>query len=99
MLACKVGKRRVHEQRARCKSTSDCDPSSPAKIMKTSILLAGETKQLEGPTALERAAGSHFDRKKLARLFVSEHRADFQYLLSFGDKAESDWVSGLTNHR
>jgi uncharacterized protein (TIGR02996 family) len=85
---------------------------APAKLrkavathMKTSVLLAGETKQAERLTALARQAGAEIDMRRLARLMVEDFGGDasldslgsgcgFQYLLSRGEADEIRWALG-----
>jgi uncharacterized protein (TIGR02996 family) len=76
-----------------------------AKHMKTSVLLAGETKQTERLTALAKQAGAVIDMRHLARLMVEDFGGDasldslgsgcgFQYLLSRGEADEIKWALG-----
>jgi len=76
-----------------------------ARHMKTSVLLAGETKQAERLTALGREAGDQIDMRRLARLMVEDFGGGagpdslgsgcgFKYILSRGEAAEIQWALG-----
>ena len=80
--------------------------SSVGRHMKTSVLLAGETKQAERLTALEREAGDQIDMRRLARLMLEDFGGGagpdtlgsgcgFKYILSRGDDDEIRWAIGM----
>ncbi len=61
-----------------------------AKHMKTSVLLAGESKQAERLSALEKNAGDDIDMARVAELFVHDFGAGLKYTMQRGDKEALD---------
>lgn len=68
--------------------------SSVAKHFKTSMLLAGETKQADRLAALEREAGKLIEMPRLARLMVEDFGCGLKFILARGDADEIQWALG-----
>jgi uncharacterized protein (TIGR02996 family) len=68
--------------------------SSVAKHFKTSMLLAGETKQADRLAALEREAGKLIEMPRLARLMVEDFGCGLKFILARGEADEIQWALG-----
>lgn len=66
--------------------------SAVAAQMKTSVLLAGETKRSDRLAALERAAGPVVDMAHLARVLVEDFDCGLKFILARGDVGEIQWA-------
>lgn len=72
-----------------------------AKHMKTSVLLAGETKRATRLQAVEQAAGHELEMAQLARLLVEDHDCGLKWILARKDPVELCWALAqrITNKR
>jgi uncharacterized protein (TIGR02996 family) len=65
-----------------------------ARHFKTSMLLAGETKQADRLAALEREAGKLIEMPRLARLMIEDFGCGLKFILARGDEGEIQWALG-----
>lgn len=71
-------------------------PATLKRVMnnhfKTSVLLAGETKQRQRLLALQRGAGKLIDMQRVARLLIEDIGCGLQYMLARGESGEIRWA-------